>query len=166
MDTDAKGQLGGMDASEEVRKRLASQSNNWKCSTCGKVNEAIMKEQDDLVKEKGEDSKLEEVPEELRLAYREDLSSANGDAGKAAPDATAKETAPPSVSSANTAADPVMPTTQQMQQQQPPAPVNQPPQTQHAQQRRQDEGIPPWIDKAIYGILAVLFYLLYKKILV
>ena len=83
MDTDAKGQLGGMDASEEVRKRLASQSKSWKCSTCGKTNEAIMTEQEGLVKEKGGESRPEEIPKELRLAYREDLSTANGDTKKA-----------------------------------------------------------------------------------
>ena len=165
MDTDARGQLGGMDSSEEVRKRLAASSKGWKCSTCGTTNEAIMKEQDELVKEKGGEGKVEEVPEELRLAYREDLSNANGDASKASQDPTA-----PSVKQSpesNVEAVPESATTtavQDVQQQQPHATVDQPAQAQQAQRQRQDDGVPPWIDKAIYGIIAVLFYLLWKKI--
>ena len=50
---DARGQLGGMEAGEEVRKRFAGQSKAWKCSTCGKSNEAIMQEQEEFVKEQG-----------------------------------------------------------------------------------------------------------------
>ena len=160
MDTDARGQLGGMDSSEEVRKRLANQSKNWKCSTCGKTNEVIMQEQEEYVKEKGGESAKEVVPEELRLAYREDLSVANGDANK-------KQDGIPSVgdatSDSNTAAQPAVPATTQ-QQQSPPGPTLQVAQPNQAQQRRQNEGIPPWIDKAIYMVLAALLYFLWKKL--
>ena len=163
MDTDARGQLGGMDSSEEVRKRLASQSKTWKCSACGKNNETIMQEQEEYVKEKGGESTVEKVPEELRLAYREDLSNANGDTTKAQNNAESKalET-PPVPNNETTAAQPVVSETQQ--QQPPPAPRTQPAQLNQAQQRPQDEGIPSWIDKAIYGILAALVYFLWKKI--
>ncbi|KAL1835910.1 hypothetical protein VTJ49DRAFT_5894 [Mycothermus thermophilus] len=34
METDPKGQLGGVDASEEVRRRLAGESRGWKCGVC------------------------------------------------------------------------------------------------------------------------------------
>jgi ubiquitin-conjugating enzyme E2 J1 len=166
MDTDARGQLGGMDSSEEVRKRLAASSKSWKCSTCSKTNEAIMQEQDELVKEKGGEGKVEEVPEELRLAYREDLSNANGDASIASQDTTSR----PAEQVPMPHGDPVAgtsaptPAVQVVQQQQPPPPVGQPAQAPQAQRQRQDDGIPPWIDKAIYGIIAALFYLLWKKL--
>lgn len=163
MDTDARGQLGGMDASEEVRKRLATASKIWKCSSCGKSNEAIMREQEELVHEKGGETKVEEVPEELRLAYREDLSGANGEANKASDNATMEATEQPRTPNPTTDAQTTA-TAPTQQPQQPPAPVLQQGQPQPAQQQRQDEGIPPWIDKAIYGLVAVLFYLIWKKL--
>ena len=163
MDTDARGQLGGMDSSEEVRKRLASQSKNWKCSACGKSNETIMQEQEEYVKEKGGESMVERVPEELRLAYREDLSSTNGDTTKAQSNTENKAPeASPAPNNDTTVVQTVQPETQQ--QRPPLAPRTQPAQTNQVQQQRQDEGIPPWIDKAIYGVLAALLYLLWKRI--
>ncbi|TKA57878.1 hypothetical protein B0A55_11487 [Friedmanniomyces simplex] len=81
MDTSAGGQLGGMEASEEVRKRMAGQSGGWKCPACAKANVEIMREQDEAVREQGGEQKPQEtVPEELRLAYRENLAGANGSA--------------------------------------------------------------------------------------
>ena len=162
MDTDARGQLGGMDSSEEVRKRLASQSKNWKCSACGKSNETIMQEQEEYVKEKGGESMVERVPEELRLAYREDLSSTNGDTTKA--QSNTENKAPEASRAPNNDTTVVQTLQPETQQQRPPAPRTQPAQTNQVQQQRQDEGIPPWIDKAIYGVLAALLYLLWKRI--
>lgn len=167
MDTDAKGQLGGMDASEEVRKRLAGQSKMGRCVACGKSNEEIMREQDEAVKAQGGDAKQETIPEELRLAYRDDLSK--DDKTKAE---TSKSSAPPPAPAAAVAAAPVpTPTTSTTTQTRPasgPAPV--PTATAAAatqqQQRRQpaeDEGIPAWIDKAIYGVIGAIIFLLWKK---
>ena len=165
MDTDARGQLGGMDASESVRKRLAGQSRGWKCPMCGKSNEGIMGVQEEAVREKGGEGRKEEVPEELRLAYREDLGEANGkveEKKQIEPDGNVPEqqatqhTMSAQMGQAVTARQPASaPQTQ---------PARTPQQTQQQQQVRRDEGIPPWIDKAIYGILAVLAYLLLKKI--
>ena len=168
MDTDARGQLGGMDASEEVRKRLAGQSRSWKCGMCGKTNATIMREQDEAVKEHGGELKKEVVPEELRLAYREDLSQANGNAtDKAAaetnglfPEQSRDSAVPsnPQPAARTPMSEPQLPPASR------PRPAQLPQQQLQQQQRRQDEGIPPWIDKAIYGILAALVYLLWKKI--
>lgn len=158
MDTDAKGQLGGMDASEEVRRRFAGHSKAGRCAACGKSNEEIMREQDEAVRagggegEKGQDT----VPEELRLAYRDDL----GKDGKAKAD-TPQNSAPPAVA-------PTM--TTETRPASGPAPV--PPATaaviaQQQQQRRpqQEDGIPAWIDKAIYGVIGAILFLLWKKYL-
>ncbi|EME47545.1 hypothetical protein DOTSEDRAFT_77825 [Dothistroma septosporum NZE10] len=170
MDTDAKGQLGGMDASDEVRRRFAGQSKGGKCAACGKTNAEIMVEQAAAVGESGVEEKTDVVPDELRLAYREDLSKADtnakegasGPANKApgvppvtapAPVSDPGETRPasgPAPSAPTTAA--VVQQQQLQQQQQGPAP-------------RRDDGIPAWIDKAIYGIVAALVILLWKKCL-
>lgn len=153
MDTSASGQLGGMEASEEVRKRLAGQSGVSKCAVCAKSNAEIMEEQDEAVKEAGVDGETAEaVPEELRLAYREDLSQAKENAeanGKAAPAQAQQEQ--------NTVeSQTVTPAV--------PAQVQQQGQTQQQQQPRwQDDAIPAWIDKAIYGVVAALLFLVWKR---
>lgn len=158
MDTDAKGQLGGMDASEEVRKRFAGQSTGWRCSACGKANVEVMEEQDRAVEEAGGEGKKEEVPEELRLAYREDLA---GKSGEKVPEAA------PAAGSTNTITAPAPPAAPVVAPATPvtvrtvdaPAP--------QAQIRRpapiQDDGIPAWIDKAIFGVAAALVVLVISR---
>lgn len=168
MDTDAKGQLGGMDASEEVRKRFAGSSKAGRCAACGKTNEEIMREQDEAVKASGSEGEKgqETVPEELRLAYRDDL----GKDGKAKTETSTSVAAPatpvvPTVAPATSTS-----TTTVTRPASGPAPV--PPATaavvaQQQQQRRpqQDDGIPAWIDKAIYGVIGAILFLLWKKYL-
>ncbi|CAK1361970.1 Ubiquitin-conjugating enzyme E2 J1 [Cercospora beticola] len=159
MDTDAKGQVGGMDASEDARKRWAAQSGKSKCATCGKTNEEIMAEQDEAVKEAGGESKNDVVPDELRLAYREDLNKpqngtavdANG--GVAQPAASAPQVI------AAPAVQPVQPPTPATVT----AAVNNPPAPQPQLVQRPQDEMPAWIDKAIYGILTVLAFILWQK---
>ncbi|KAL9114367.1 MAG: hypothetical protein Q9187_007488 [Circinaria calcarea] len=77
---EAKGQVGGLEMGEAPRKRIASESRTWRCTGCwGKTNEEVLKEVQDLCDEKGEGERKEEmVPEELRLAYREEMESRPG----------------------------------------------------------------------------------------
>ncbi|PLB40577.1 ubiquitin-conjugating enzyme E2 [Aspergillus candidus] len=44
MDGDAKGQVGGMDASWEARREYAGRSAEWVCEVCGRKNEEILGE--------------------------------------------------------------------------------------------------------------------------
>ncbi|OIW29695.1 UBC-like protein [Coniochaeta ligniaria NRRL 30616] len=88
METDAKGQLGGLDTSDAVRKRLASESGGWKCGVCngGKTNREIMAEQEEVVrlldeeeeKVAGEKKRREEVevPAELKMGFRDEMEKA------------------------------------------------------------------------------------------
>lgn len=165
MDTEAKGQLGGMDASDEVRRRFAAQSKAGKCAACGKTNEDIMKEQEAAVKESGAEEKIDVVPEELRLAYREDLSKRDATAkGEGSSPATRASEVPPAAVPAL-----ISPPSADARPASGPAPV--PPATaavvqqQQHPARRRDDGIPAWIDKAIYGVVAALVFLLWKKYL-
>lgn len=90
METDAKGQVGGMDTSEAVRRRLAQESGGWKCAVCGggKTNREIMEEQEEAVKRaeeervaKGEtkDEKEVEVPQELKMGFRDEMEQAKAE---------------------------------------------------------------------------------------
>lgn len=87
MDTEAKGQVGGVEASKDVRRRFAGESRRWKCGgACaaqGKALEDVMREREEEV-DGGEVQKVEEeeVPSELRLGYRDEMEKASKDAGE------------------------------------------------------------------------------------
>lgn len=169
MDTDAKGQVGGIECNEAARKRMAGESAGFRCPSCGKINAEIMREREEAAKSMeagGEKMKEEVVPEELRLAYREDLDkdAAEGE-GAAKAEAKGKEKVegaiPASVPSTQVASPAVQsstsstiapPPTRTIQLPQPPA------------AQRSAEGSPTWIDHAIYGILAVLVFMVLRKV--
>lgn len=77
MDGEAKGQVGGLDVSAEVRKEWARKSRGWKCEVCGggKTNEEVMSEWWEMCKGKGvsvEDGD-EAVPKELRVGFKDEM---------------------------------------------------------------------------------------------
>lgn len=92
METDPKGQLGGLDTSEVVRRRLAGESRAWRCPGCGgRANEDIIRECEEAAKaaeQEEEDggssssggaakkSKDVEVPAELKLGFRDEMEKA------------------------------------------------------------------------------------------
>jgi ubiquitin-conjugating enzyme E2 J1 len=172
MDTDAKGQLGGIECSKEAREKMAKESHSWKCSACAKSNDEIMKEREVLVQEiedKEGKRKEEEIPEELRLAYRDELDKKAGEGSEAdkgkskAADAPSQDipTAPPSIpTAASSAANTVTSL--------PPAPIPRPTRTvqapivQQPVQRSPDRSI-VLIDTFIYGIVAALLFMVLKK---
>ncbi|KAJ5257029.1 hypothetical protein N7478_013133 [Penicillium angulare] len=53
MGGESKGQVGGMEGSEEMRKELARVSGQWSCRECGVSNGTIMKEWWDVCAERG-----------------------------------------------------------------------------------------------------------------
>lgn len=77
------GQVGGLEASVEVRKRLARESRGWRCEACRKSNEVIMREWWAVCRQSGvnvqeeEGVQLETLPEGMNLETRnpEDKSS-------------------------------------------------------------------------------------------
>lgn len=177
MDTDAAGQLGGMDASEEVRKRYARQSVAGKCAVCGKSNEDIMRAQDEAVRDAGGEGDKTEVPEELRLQYRENLSGENKEEEEEQKSraetiqATTLTSAPvsteASIQSEVRQRQPRIESTDETSSnasRSAPALPAQAARQRQAQPRQAEDIVPSWIDKAIYGILAVLAFLLYRRL--
>lgn len=93
MTEEGKGQVGGLEASETVRKQLAERSRGWICNggcseTGGRSNEEVMKEWWECCRAKGvqvgEDGEVVEgtaggqqdaIPEELKLGYRDELGN-------------------------------------------------------------------------------------------
>lgn len=81
METDPRGQLGGLDTSDAVRRKLAAESKAWRCNGCGgRTNDEIIRETEDAAKaaEEGEAgaSKDVEVPTELKLGFRDEMEKA------------------------------------------------------------------------------------------
>ncbi len=82
------GQVGGMEASKEVRQKMAKSSRQWRCDGCSsRSNEENMREWWEVCREKGvkveEEAGLEELPEGLRLGFKDQLgTSQKTEAGK------------------------------------------------------------------------------------
>ncbi len=166
MDTDAKGQVGGVDSTREARVRMAGESAAWRCAACGKSNAEIMREREEAAKaqeEGGAEKKEEVVPEELRLAYREDLGGAPTEQEKSAEQDTHPGNVDATVQapSARVATGSLVPVSSNTPSPAPtrttvvppprPAPLN------------TNDDVPAWIDKAIYGIIAALLFMVLRK---
>lgn len=186
METDAKGQLGGIDTSDEVRRRLADESKGWKCSMCCKSNEQIIKACEEAAKEaeeRGEECKEDTVPEELKLGYKDELGKLSQDSkSKQSEGETASNDAPiaeefvPTTPGAET---PTLPSPNPQQSAYPQARPSQgipqhtapirtvevPPQVANAQVYGSNDGVPGWLDKLIAVNVAFLAFLVLRWIL-
>ena len=167
MEGDAKGQVGGMEMSENERTRLAGESKTWRCQGCGgRTNEDILREEGG----KHGDVKHNEhvVPEELKFGFRDQMTAGGSTKDKimqtvptpaSGPSASASAAVPtPSTSSPPETIPPTrtvpfasdshtIPTS--------PTPTRQ----------AQSDGVPAWVDKAITGLVAALAVMIVKKIL-
>jgi ubiquitin-conjugating enzyme E2 J1 len=138
MDTEAKGQVGGLECEVGARREMAGRSRKWKCAVCGSSNEEIIEGQN--LNENSGNAKEEAVPDELRLAYREDLSTKSS---KTATSATP--------TSSTTQEEPTSQDTRQR--------------TTVVTRRRARRSQDAWLDKAIYAIAVLLAFLVARKLL-
>lgn len=170
MDTDAKGQLGGIECSRDARERMAKDSGAWKCAGCAKSNAEIMQEREELVKEIEEKEgkrKDEQVPEELRLAYRDELGKEGEEdkkvdkgkqravesSAKAASSASPSKPAPAAPVTAPSRPAPTVPIVR-------PTRITTAPPPQQVAQRSPDLA---WIDTCIYGVVVALLFMVLKR---
>jgi ubiquitin-conjugating enzyme E2 J1 len=137
MDTDAKGQLGGLECEDGARRDMAARSRRWRCAVCGKSNEHILEGQE-LDQAAGKSNEAA-VPDGLRLAYREDLSAKSSKAVEPSTTASSATQERPSVQATG----------------QRPAVVA---------RRRGRQSQDTWLDKAIYAIAALLAILVVRKL--
>ncbi|KAF2014825.1 UBC-like protein [Aaosphaeria arxii CBS 175.79] len=181
MDTDAKGQLGGIDCGASVRKKMAAESGPFRCGACGRSNSEIMAEREEAAKLYEATSgkhKEEDVPEELRLAYRDELGNSKSD-----PQSTGAAVATSSNSidsegqvNADSSSQPRPATVQAKEQpvrtaastSRAPRPTRT---TQTSRVRRgqsqafrrdADHGL-AWIDACIYGVVAALLFMVLRR---
>ena len=179
MEGDAKGQVGGMEMPQKERGRLAGESRAWRCQGCGgRSNEDILKA------EGGDSAKGKQtepvIPEELKIGFRDQMKSdgekiettskektkamgistsagaksASSPMSPQPPSASLGPTLPQSTQSTRTTI--TLPATAAVHMSQP----------LHTTRSREDHnGVPPWVDKAITGLVAALALMVFKKIL-
>lgn len=181
METDARGQVGGLDTTDAVRRRLAGESHAYRCGACGRSNAEIIKECEEAAGEQGGPAKEVEVPSELKMQFRDEMQAAAAKEGEGpAEDEESARLAEGFVQTApvpdtrDTAALPARPGQGVPQ---PTRTVPLPPQA-HAQgfdalnraglqqqARMSNEGVPAWIDRLIVVLGVLLVALLVKVML-
>lgn len=179
METDVKGQLGGLEAGEGVRRQLAAESGRWRCGVCcgGKSNGEILGEWEEKVREMGgaEGVVEEKVPEELKMGWRDEMEKKGKDGegegeGDGESDALAEgfvQTEPVAAEAASSsgagelpaAGSAVPPPTRTVPM--PPAPARPAPQL---AQRRAAEEVNVWLDRLIV-VVAVLLAAVVAKVM-
>ncbi|KAF2865466.1 ubiquitin-conjugating enzyme/RWD-like protein [Massariosphaeria phaeospora] len=159
MDTDAKGQLGGIECGPAARKKMAVESGAYTCGVCRKSNADIVresKEAADLIEAKEGKQKEEAVPEELRLAYRDELGKPEGDETRTDPAPHPPPGNPPGGASASSIPAPAAVTTI-------PRPARTVPTPARQLVNQRDDGSIAWLDMCIYGIIAALLFMVVRK---
>lgn len=104
METDPKGQLGGLEMPDAVRRRMAAESKSWRCNGCGgRTNEEIIRECEEAANAAAEEAgsssgaqKEVEVPAELKMGFRDEMEKAAAAAAATAAVAGGGATVPPS----------------------------------------------------------------------
>ena len=170
MEGDAKGQVGGMEMSENERTRLAGESKTWRCQGCGgRTNEDILREEGG----KHGDAKHNEhvVPEELKFGFRDQMA-AGGSKDPAKDKIMQTVPMPASGPSASASAAVATPSTSSPPESIPPTRTvpfasgsHTNPTLPTATRQAHADGVPVWIDKAITGLVAALAVMIVKKIL-
>lgn len=194
MGAESRGQVGGMEGSEAVRREFARESRAWRCRECGggKSNEEVMREWWEVCREKGVEVDVEGcevvggVREESKKKTEErgekedgqsEAAAAAGDETTPAPatSASLSAVAPvspvPSGSSHAPAVVPSTPSAQSNARPRPtpttPAPVSAPAATatRTAAVTPSGPANSPWLDRAIIGIIFALIILIMKRVL-
>ncbi|KAF1345703.1 ubiquitin-conjugating enzyme/RWD-like protein [Delphinella strobiligena] len=171
MDSEAGGQLGGMSAAENVRRRLAGESRGWRCNGCGgRTNEEVLKEQEELCAQQEEGVEEERKKREAEMAKEISFAPKSGEEGETAKEATVAAGTALDVSGARS--NQATPRPQQQQQQQ--TPVATPTSTtaaaqiRQAPQRQRQQPLPEasrdvWLDRAIIGIVCALVFMVLRR---
>jgi ubiquitin-conjugating enzyme E2 J1 len=183
METDARGQLGGLETTDAVRQRLANESSTFKCSSCGKTNSEIIQECEERAKDASSSAQEVEVPKELNMGWRDEMGAKKEGENKTEQTNDDAETAQLAEGFVQTAPDagPADNNTLAAQPQSDnwnptptrttplPAPAAQAPVQAPVVQARQarrasDDGVPLWLDRAIVVLVVLLVALVLKII--
>ncbi|KAH8696729.1 ubiquitin-conjugating enzyme/RWD-like protein [Talaromyces proteolyticus] len=185
MDGDAKGQLGGLDATDDVRRMWAEKSRSWKCDCMeGRTNEQVLNDWRELCLQKGisvDEEGRETVPAELNLSYKKssgqeekDTQEGSDSLGQSETIATVSQKS--QTSPAQNRAPQNSPTSHPQPQPQPaqseaprptlnisPSPSTTAP-TVRTNTQPSASHDNPWLDRAIIGVLIALVFMIMRRI--
>ncbi|KAI0135660.1 UBC-like protein [Daldinia grandis] len=180
METDARGQLGGLDTNDAVRRKLASESRAWRCSACAKTNAEIIAECEQRCAEADaeNDGKRKEevkVPAELKMGFRDEMekarAAAKGEGEGDKEDAESAELAEgfvqtvPRREDASPASRPAQGVPTPTRTIPLPGAVVQPASLQIPRRVDPNAGVPPWVDYAIVSLVVILIAMLTKVLI-
>jgi ubiquitin-conjugating enzyme E2 J1 len=165
METDAKGQLGGLDMGEQGRRKLAETSAAWKCKDCGRSNGEILEECAKAAAELGGETQEEVVPEGLVIGTKNDMEKA-----KAEREASRSDAAPITIPAspyppARPAQSVPAPTATVQTQQAPPPNFGVQQNAIAARQQVSTDGVPLWVDRAIGAVIICIVALVMKMLI-
>jgi ubiquitin-conjugating enzyme E2 J1 len=82
METDAKGQLGGLECNDGQRRRMACESALWKCPSCNRTNAEIMAECEAAAAAAATECdgsaarpREDPIPTELKMAWKDEIAT-------------------------------------------------------------------------------------------
>ncbi|KAI1661259.1 UBC-like protein [Daldinia decipiens] len=173
METDARGQLGGLDTNDAVRRKLAVESRGWRCPVCARTNAEIIAECGQRCAEvevDGERKEEVEVPAELKMGFRDEMEKARAAASSEGEKEDA-ELAEGFVQTVPRRENPLpaprpaqgVPTPTRTIPL--PAAVGQPVSLQTPRRVDPNVGVPPWVDYAIVSLVVILIAMLTKIII-
>ncbi|GES60055.1 ubiquitin conjugating enzyme [Aspergillus terreus] len=163
MDGDARGQVGGLDVGDEVRREYARTSRAWRCEVCERSNEEILEEWRGVCGDAGVDDDGNAEGEGKEKDGGEDEREDGALESETQTRARDVQDAP--------VQDPVLPP-ERIEQQDVPTPTSTipvsqtvdpepaPPQGQFVGARETTDG--PWLDRAIIGVLVALVVMILR----
>ena len=172
METEAKGQVGGVECDEETRRGIAKGTGEWRCGGCGgRSNGEILEGCRALAEEMGRGQRLgrgqklgggeeEQRVEGIKIGYRDEIKKEEeGSATIAEASSTATTTGEGDTSTATQSTP--LPNPHPHQHPRPALPILQP---QPPLPAPAQETETPWLDKLILALIAVLIAHVIKKI--
>ncbi|KAJ5677908.1 uncharacterized protein N7477_003541 [Penicillium maclennaniae] len=173
--SESKGQVGGMEGSETLRKEYARLSKQWVCRECGVQNEAVMREHWAMCREKGVEVDVEgsddgKDAQKEETEKREDEGIQTLDAAQSAELASAAVsvffscscfcTSPQLQSQPSTLAPAPAPASAPV----PASAVSRPRPTPTIPAPATEPANSPWLDRAIIGVVVALILLVLRRV--
>ena len=181
MEGGSKGQVGGMNMPDGERRRLAEESKKWRCTGCGSgTNQEILDSHKGEGRRLADDSRSREaIPDELRFGFKDEMTKSAKEV-KSPPE----EPSSSSVTSSPTLnANSALTTNNELtfaassqahnngqsqfsERRSPPMAILTQTQSGITPDRvaTQHDSVPPWIDKLIVALIAILVIMVIKKL--
>ncbi|KAL7782774.1 ubiquitin-conjugating enzyme/RWD-like protein [Trichoderma ceciliae] len=167
METDVLGQLGGLETTEAVRRRLAQESVSFKCVVCAKTNADIITECEERCKETASLCQDISVPAELNMGWRDELEAAREDE---LPSARSSKNSPALIRDEAELAEGFVQTTSSIADDlvahpsvpMPTVRTRQTPFPADQARRAGSDGVPLWIDRVIIALVILLVAMVIK----